>query len=145
MASQWPLLNLKQAWATQWYFSTMSPNFGSSDTSMHLMSFLVQVHWRHFDPKHLILAGQIPQESKNRDIGDFRQKSAEKSRRQRDFGDFRRKIAGGGGGNLSNLGGTVATKCILGNTSRKKTPFLCDLTYLISLKSLMGLFMKLLI
>ena len=33
------------------------------------MSFLVEVHWRHFGPKHLILAGQIPQESKNRDIG----------------------------------------------------------------------------
>ena len=33
------------------------------------MSFLVQVHWRYFGPKHLILAGQIPQESKNRDIG----------------------------------------------------------------------------
>ena len=33
--------------------------------SLHLISFLVEVHWRHFGPKHLILAGQIPQESKN--------------------------------------------------------------------------------
>ena len=37
--------------------------------SLHLMSFLVEVHWQHFGPKHLILAGQIPQESKNWDIG----------------------------------------------------------------------------
>ena len=88
-------------------------------TSLHLMSFLVQVHWRHFGPKHLILVAQIPQESKNWDIGDFRRKIADfrqklpifginrwflAKNRRRDFGDF----PAGGGGNLSTLGGTVA-------------------------------------
>ena len=91
-------------------------------SSLHLMSFLVEVHWRHFGPKHLILVGQIPQESKNPDVGGilaifggkkpaagFWQFSAKNRRRRRDFGDF----PAGGGGNLSTLGGTVATKCIL--------------------------------
>jgi len=34
----------------------LGPCFSSS---LHLMSFLVEVHWRHLGPKHLILAGKI--------------------------------------------------------------------------------------